>query len=247
VIRESFLAAREYAKSWEDYHTRTARGEKLNEPERNLTLEALADVLSGKILVHAHCYRADEISMLLDLADEFGFKIRSLQHVLEGYKVAAKIKQHGAGASTFADNWGYKMEAIDGTEYNPAMLVKAGVRTAVNSDSDERARRMYHEAAKAMKYGGLTENQAMRLITTEPAWMLGIEKRVGAIEPGMDADLAIFNAHPFSAYTRVEMTIIDGQIVFDRERDLKNRVPWKEEFDRESRPTPTGGEEHEHE
>jgi imidazolonepropionase-like amidohydrolase len=106
VIRESFLAAREYAKAWDDYRARAARGEKLAEPDRNLTLDVLADVLSGKILVHAHCYRADEISMLLDLADEFGFKIRSLQHVLEGYKVADKIRKHGAGASTFADNWG---------------------------------------------------------------------------------------------------------------------------------------------
>jgi imidazolonepropionase-like amidohydrolase len=228
VVRESFKAAREYAREWAAYQERTSRGERVMPPERNLTLETLADVLAGKVLVHAHCYRADEISMLLDLADEFSFKIRSLQHVLEGYKVAEKIRRHGAGASTFADFWGYKMEAWDGTPYNAALLVRAGVRTAVNSDSDERARRLYQDAAKTMKYGGLTENEALRLITTEPAWMLGVEKRVGAIEPGMDGDLAVFNAHPFSPYARVEMTIIDGQIVFDRERDLKHRLPWDE-------------------
>ncbi|HET8547732.1 MAG TPA: amidohydrolase family protein [Bryobacteraceae bacterium] len=238
VIRESFKAAREYAREWATYREPAGRGEKVMAPEQNLTLETLADVLAGKVLVHAHCYRADEISMLLDLADEFGFRIRSLQHVLEGYKVAEKIRRHGAGASTFADMWGYKMEAFDGTPYNAALLVRAGVRTAINSDSSERARRLYQDAAKAMKYGGISENEAMRLITTEPAWMLGIEKRVGAIEPGMDADLAVFNAHPFSPYARVEMTIVDGQVVFDRERDLKHRVPWKESLEPEPQAPP---------
>ncbi len=234
VIREAFTAAREYARQ--------------KNPPRNLTLETLADVLAGKVLVHAHCYRADEISMLLDLADEFGFKIRSLQHVLEGYKVADRIRQHGAGASTFADNWAYKMEAFDGIPYNPALLVKAGVRTAVNSDSDERVRRLYQEAAKAMKYGGLTETQALRLITIDPAWMLGIDQRAGSLEAGKDADLAIFNGHPFSPYARVEMTLIDGQVFFDRRRDLDSRVPWKEEYEPPvpARPTTTEeGEGHE--
>ncbi len=228
VLREAFTAAREYAKQ--------------KNPPRNLTLETLADVLAGKVLVHAHCYRADEISMLLDLADEFGFKIRSLQHVLEGYKVADKIRRHGAGASTFADNWAYKMEAFDATPYNAALLVKAGVRTAVNSDSDERVRRLYQEAAKAMKYGNLTETQALRLITLDPAWMLGVDQRVGSIEVGKDADLAIFNGHPFSPYARVEMTLIDGQVFFDRQRDLDSRTPWKEEYEPEITARPTGGE-----
>jgi imidazolonepropionase-like amidohydrolase len=130
------------------------------------------------------------------------------------------------------------MEAWDGTAYNAAILVRSGVRTAVNSDSDERARRLYQDAAKTMKYGGLTENEALRLITTEPAWMLGLEKRVGALEPGMDGDLAVFNAHPFSPYARVEMTVIDGQIVFDRERDLKHRATWTESFEPEPQAAP---------
>jgi imidazolonepropionase-like amidohydrolase len=233
VLRESFTRAREYARAWDDYRARATRGEKLLPPQRNVGLDTLADVLAGKILVHAHCYRADEISMLLDLADEFGFKIRSLQHVLEGYKVTEKIRSHGAGASTFADMWGYKMEAFDGTAFNAALMAKAGIRTAVNSDSDELARRLYGEAAKAMKYGGLTEGQALRLITIDPAWMLGVDSRIGSLEPGKDADLAIFNGHPFSPYARVEKTIIDGQVFFDRTRDLAQRVPWKEEFEPE--------------
>ena len=233
VIRESFTRAREYARAWGEYRERSGRGEKAQAPERNLVLDELADVLAGKVLVHAHCYRADEISMLLDLADEFGFKVRSLQHVLEGYKVTEKIKKHGAGASTFADNWGYKMEAWDGTAYNAALMAKAGIRVAVNSDLDERARRLYQEAAKTMKYGGLSETQALRTITIDPAWMLGIDQRVGSIEPGKDADLAIFNGHPFSPYARVEKTIIDGQVFFDRARDVASRIPWKEEYEAE--------------
>ena len=128
------------------------------------------------------------------------------------------------------------MEAFDGTAFNAALMVKAGIRTAVNSDSDELARRLYGEAAKSMKYGGLTEAQALRLITLDPAWMLGIDARVGSLEPGKDADLAIFNGHPFSPYARVEKTIIDGQIFFDRARDLSQRIPWKEEFEPEPEP-----------
>jgi imidazolonepropionase-like amidohydrolase len=244
VVRESFSAAREYRRRWNQYRDRAAGGEKPLPPEKNLALEVLADVLDGKVLVHAHCYRADEIAMLLDMAEEFGFRIRTLQHVLEGYKVADRIRQHGAGASTFF-MWGMKWEMFDGIPYNPAMLVRAGVRTAIHSDSDEIVRRLFHEAAKTMRYGGLTETEALRLITAEPAWMLGLEKRIGAIEPGMDGDLAIFSAHPFSPKARVEMTVVDGQIVFDRARDLKHRVGWHESWEAE----PSGeaaGQEKEH-
>ena len=217
VIRESFTRAREYARAWDDYRARSARGEAPMPPARSLVLETLADVLAGKILVHAHCYRADEISMLLDLADEFGFKIRSLQHVLEGYKVTEKILRHGAGASTFADFWGYKMEAWDGTAYNAALMAKAGIRTAVNSDDDERARRLYAEAAKCMKYGGLSETQALRLITLDPAWMLGIDNRVGFYRAGKGRRPRPLQRPSLPARTRGwKRTIIDGQVFFDR-------------------------------
>jgi len=157
------------------------------------------------------------------VADEFGFKIRTLQHGLEAYKVASEIARHGAGASTFSDWWAYKMEAWDATPYNAAVMAAHGVNVSLNSDSDELARRLYWEAAKAMKYGGVSEDEALRMITINPAWQIGVEKRVGSIEPGKDADFAIFSAHPFSPDARVELTMVEGAVVFDRARDVSAR------------------------
>lgn len=190
---------------------------------RDLKLETLADVLRGKILVHVHSYVAPEIVMMLNIADEFGFKVTTLQHVLEGYKVAKEIKAHGAAASTFADFWAYKMEAWDAIPENPTIMHKYGVNVSINSDSDERVRRLYEEAGRALHYsnGELTEDDALKFITLNPAIQLGIDKRVGSIEVGKDADLVIFTGHPLSSYARVDMTLIDGQIYFDRELDLQ--------------------------
>jgi imidazolonepropionase-like amidohydrolase len=157
--------------------------------------------------------------MLIHLADEFGFKVRTFQHVLEGYKVASEIAKHGAGASTFADFWGYKMEAWDAIPYNAAIMAAHGVNVSLNSDDDERARRLYWEAAKAVKYGGVSEIEALKMVTLNPAWQLGVDKRVGSIEVGKDADIAIFSAHPFDPATRVEMTLVDGIVYFDRAHD----------------------------
>lgn len=230
VIRDAFVRARDYRSTWEEYRAALKRGEKnLIQPRRNLELEPLVEVLEGKRHVHAHCYRADEILMLLDLADEFGFKIRTLQHVLEGYKVAPEIARHGAGASIFVDNWGYKIEAYDAIPYAATLLARAGVSVSINSDSDERARRLNIEAAKAMKYGDLTEEEALRMITLNPARQLGIEARVGSIDVGKDADLAIWTAHPFSVYSRVETTFIDGDVFFDRQQDLARRTELERE------------------
>src|SRR5882724_8912560 len=224
VIRDAFTRARDYKKSWDEYNAAVKRGDKsLIPPRRDLQLEPLVEVLEGKRYVHSHCYRADEILMLLNLADEFGFKVRTLQHVLEGYKVAKEIAQHGAGGSTFADSWAYKIEAYDAIPYNTAIMTRAGVVTSVNSDSDERARRLNLEAAKAMRYGDLSEEEALKLITINPALQLGIQDRVGSIEVGKDADLAIWNGHPFSVYSRVDTTFIDGDIYFDRQQDLARR------------------------
>ena len=175
-----------------------AKGEKPVPPRRDLRLETLADVLDGKILVHAHCYRADEILMLIKVADEFGFKVRTFQHVLEGYKVASEIARHGAGVGTFIDWWAYKMEAIDAIPYNAAILAGKGVLVSLNSDSDELARRLYWDAAKAVKYGGVSEEEALKMITLNPARQLGVDSHVGSLEPGKDADLAIFSGHPLS-------------------------------------------------
>jgi imidazolonepropionase-like amidohydrolase len=184
----------------------------------------LVEVLDGKRYVHSHCYRADEILMLIGIANDFGFKIRTFQHALEGYKVAKEIAQHGAGASIFADFWGYKMEAYDAIPYNAAVMTRAGVNVSLNSDSDERARRLNIEAAKMIKFGDMTEEQALKMITMNPAWQLGIQDRVGSLDVGKDADVVIWNGHPLSVYSRVDTTFIDGEIFFDREKDLAGRA-----------------------
>ena len=180
-------------------------------------------VMAGARLVHAHAYRADEMLMLLNLADEFGFKVKTLQHGLEGYKIADEIAKHGAGLSSFADEWSYKVEAYDAIPYNVAILMRHGVLATINSDDDGRARRLNIDAAKLMRYGGLTEDEALSTITINGAKQLGIEKRVGSIEVGKDADIAIFNAHPLSVYASVEQTIIDGEVFFDKTKDLAMR------------------------
>jgi imidazolonepropionase-like amidohydrolase len=228
VLRTAFKEAQAYKGEWEEYDRKVKalgpKDEKPVAPRKNLQLEELKDILDGKVFVHAHCYRADEILMLMRVADEFGFKVRTFQHVLEGYKVASEIARHGAGASTFIDWWAFKMEALDGIPYNPAILVSKGVRVSLNSDSDELARRLYWDAAKAVKYGGVSEAEALKMITLNPAWQLGIDARVGSIEVGKDADLAIFSAHPFSPDARVEATLVDGVVTFDRARDLAARA-----------------------
>lgn len=227
VIREAFTEAKQYQQAWKDYNDKVARGESATPPRRDLKLEPLVEVLEGKRFVHAHCYRQDEILMLLRVADEFGFKIRTLQHVLEGYKVAKEIAAHGAGASTFSDWWSYKLEAYDAIPYNAAVMVRKGVLVSLNSDSDELMRHLNDEAAKTMKYGGLSEDEALALITINPAKQLAIDNRVGSIEVGKDADLALFDKHPLSNYAKVEKVFIDGQEYFDREKDLAER-PRKE-------------------
>ena len=230
TIRDAFTRARDYKKSWDEYNAATKRGDKnLVPPRRDLQLEPLVEVLEGKRYVHSHCYRADEIMMLINIANEFGFKVKTFQHVLEGYKVAKEIAQHGAGASTFADSWAYKIEAYDAIPYNTAILTRAGVVTSVNSDSDERARRLNIEAAKAIRYGDLSEEEALKLITINPAIQLGIQERVGSIEVGKDADVVIWDGHPLSVYARVATTFIDGDIFFDREKDLAQRAELAKE------------------
>ena len=225
LLRESFTRAREYQAEWKTYEDAKAQGRKGAKdwvepipPKRDLQLDALVEILEGKRLVHAHSYRSDEILMLLKVAKDFGFRIASLQHVLEGYKVADEIAAANTGASTFADNWAYKLEAFDAIPFNAALMAERGVKVSINSDSDERSRRLYQEAAKAMKYGGASEEEAIRMITLNAAWQLGVDKLTGSIDVGKDADLAIFNGHPFAPASRVEMTLIDGRVFFDRNK-----------------------------
>jgi len=230
TIRSAFTEARDYKKSWDDYNKRAAAGEKnLIPPRRDLKLDPLVEVLEGKRYVHAHCYREDEILMLLRVAKEFGFRVQTLQHVLEGYKVADEIAAAGTGASTFSDWWAYKVEAYEATPYNAALMTRRGVIVSVNSDDAAEATHLNQEAAKSMRYGGLTHDEALKLVTINPAIQLGIEKRVGSIESGKDADLVIYDRDPLSAYAVVQKTLIDGRVYFDREKDLAGRAALEQE------------------
>jgi imidazolonepropionase-like amidohydrolase len=224
TIRGAFTEARDYKASWDLYNKRTAAGEKnLIPPRRDLRLDPLVEVLEGKRYVHSHCYREDEILMLLRVAKEFGFKVRTFQHVLEGYKVADEIAASGAGASTFSDWWAYKVEAYEAIPYNAALMTRRGVLVSVNSDDAEEATHLNQEAAKSIKFGGLSHDEALKLVTLNPAIQLGIDKRVGSIDAGKDADLVIYNHDPLSAYAVVQKTLIDGRVYFDRQRDIADR------------------------
>ncbi len=185
-------------------------------PRRDLRLEALAQIVEGSIKIHCHCYRSDEILMLLRTAQRHGIKVQSLQHVLEGYKVAAEISDHGASASTFSDWWAYKVEAYDAIPFNAALLTKAGANVCIKSDSEELNRHLNLEAAKMVKYGGVSEAQALAMITLNPARELGLDRRLGSIEVGKDGDIVLFNAHPFDAFSRCELALIDGEVYFQR-------------------------------
>lgn len=182
---------------------------------RDLRLEALVEVMEGRRWVHCHCYRADEILMILRTAESFGFRIKTLQHVLEGYRVAPEIAAHGAGGSTFADWWAYKIEAFEAIPHNAALMTRAGIVSSINSDSANHIRYLNLEAAKGVKYGGLSAEEALKLVTLNPARQLGIEAHVGSIEPGKAADLAFYNGHPLSPYSRCVLTLVDGEIVFE--------------------------------
>lgn len=226
VIRDAFTRARAYQREWKDYETRKARGEKLLPPRRDLELEPLVEVLEGKRLVHAHCYRADEILMLIRVFDDFNIRGVTFQHVLEGYKVAKEIAERGHFASTFSDWWSYKVEAFDAIPYNAAIMHRKGVLVSLNSDDAggaELMRRLNTEAAKVVKYGGVSEDDALAMITINPAKQLRIDQWVGSIESGKDADLVIFDKHPLSIYSKVEKVFIDGRQYFDRDEDMSRR------------------------
>jgi len=230
TIRGAFVEARDYKAEWDAYNKRVSGGEKnAIPPRRDLKLEPLVEILEGKRYVHAHCYREDEILMLLRVAKEFGFKVRTFQHVLEGYKVADEIAAAGAGASTFSDWWAYKVEAYDAIPYNAALMTRRGVLVSINSDDAEEATHLNQEAAKSIKFGGLSRDEALKLVTLNPAIQLGIDKRVGSIDVGKDADLAMYNHDPLSAYAVVQKTLIDGRVYFDRDHDLAERANLEKE------------------
>jgi N-acetylglucosamine-6-phosphate deacetylase len=225
LIRDRFQSAREWREANERWAALPeAERARTMRPRPDLELEALAEILEGKRLVHCHSYRQDEIAMLLRIADDFGFKVGTLQHVLEGYKVADDIARHGAGASSFSDWWAYKVEVMDAIPWNGQMLWRAGVLTSFNSDSDELARRMNTEAAKAVKYGAMPREEAIKFVTINPARQLRIDSMTGSLEPGKDADFVVWSGDPLSVYSRCLQTWVDGVRRFDADEDRAMRA-----------------------
>jgi imidazolonepropionase-like amidohydrolase len=219
IYRDGFQAAKQYRDTWAAWRTSKVGPE----PRRDLQLDTLVEILEKKRVIHIHSYRADEILMFVKLAKEFGFTVATFQHVLEGYKVADAMASIGAGGSTFSDWWGYKMEVIDAIPTNGVLMHKAGVLTTFNSDSDELARRLNTEAAKAVKYGGLSENEALKFVTINAAKQLRIDNRVGSLEVGKDADFVIWSDNPLSTKARAEQTWIEGARYFDLKADADLR------------------------
>ncbi|MDX1406750.1 MAG: amidohydrolase family protein [Saprospiraceae bacterium] len=215
VFREAFSEAEKYRAAWDAYNKQKATNKHAVPPEYNLRMEAMVDILEGDIIIHCHSYRADEILMLMNVLKDFGIKRICFQHVNEGFKIAPELAAFGAGASVFADWWAYKFEVYYSTAYNAAILTRNGVVTSINSDSGELIRHLYHEAGKTQKYGGLTDDEALALITINPAKQLGVEDRIGSIEVGKDGDIAVFDAHPLSIYAIPQLTIVDGVVRFD--------------------------------
>jgi imidazolonepropionase-like amidohydrolase len=173
-------------------------------------------VLRGKLLVQIHCYRADELINEMAMAKEFGYKVRAFHHALEAYKVADELAAQGVAIATFSDWWGYKQEAWDAIPWNAVISMRKGVRVAIKSDSEDFARRLNQEAAKSMRYGGATEEEALKMITINPAWIIGVDDRVGSIEVGKDADLVIWDGYPLSSFGVPNKVLIDGEVYFDR-------------------------------
>lgn len=225
IIRRELLRARDYMAEWDRYNKlKNSKNPPKNllPPRRDLRLETLADLLRGKLIARCHAYVATEMIEFLNLAREFGFKIGAFEHAWEAYKITDELLKAGVGISVFIDSWAYKMEAAEGIAYNAAYCTKRGILVSINSDSGERIRRLFNEAGKAVKYG-LTPDEALKLITINAAKQLGVDHLVGSIEVGKQADLALFSEHPMSAYTRCDLTIIEGDIYFDREQLLKER------------------------
>jgi len=216
VMRQAFEDAKVYRKEWDDYDAKIATGEKnLTPPHRDLKLEALADVLRGKLYVQIHCYRADEFLTEEAIAKEYGYKVRAFHHALEMYKVGDKIAKDDTAIATFADWWGFKDEAWDAIPWNAVMSMREGVRVALKSDSNDHVRRLNQEAGKMIHYGGATEDEAIAMVTLNPAWIIGVQDHTGSIDVGKDGDLVIWNMDPLSTYAKTEKVYIDGDLFFD--------------------------------
>ncbi|MCB0689009.1 MAG: amidohydrolase family protein, partial [Saprospiraceae bacterium] len=224
VYVDAFTNAREYEKVWNTYDALSAtEKQKAEKPRKDLVEETMLEILNKKRFITCHSYVQSEINMLMKVADRFGFNINTFTHILEGYKVADKMKEHGVAASSFSDWWNYKWEVRYAIPYNAAILHREGVITAINSDDANMGRRLNQEAAKSIKYGGLTEEEALKMVTLNPAKMLHLDHRMGSIKVGKDADVVLWTDHPLSVYARAEKTIVDGTVYFDITDDQQRR------------------------
>jgi imidazolonepropionase-like amidohydrolase len=217
VMRQAFTEAREYMRDWDEYNAKVKKGDKeAHAPKKDLKLQALADVLRGKLLVQIHCYRADEFLTEMAIAKEFGYKIRAFHHAVEAYKVADQMAANGVAIATWPDWWGFKYEAWDGIPWNAVISMHKGVRVAIKSDSGDVTRRLNQEAGKIIHYGNVSEEDALKMITLNPAWIIGVDDRVGSLDVGKDADISIWNSYPLSSGALADQVLIDGDVYFDR-------------------------------
>jgi imidazolonepropionase-like amidohydrolase len=229
VQRQALVEAQDYMRDWDSYNDKVKRGDKdATPPKHDLKLEALADVLRGKIMVQIHIYRSDEMLTEIAMAKEFGYKIRAFHHALEAYKVADQVAANGIAIATFSDWWGFKQEAWDAIPWNAVLCMRKGVRVAIKSDSEDYTRRLNQEAAKTIRYGGATEEEALKMITLNPAWIIGVDDRVGSIDVGKDADLVIWEGYPLSTTGVPEKVLIDGEVYFDRSQPGLGTTHYKE-------------------
>lgn len=220
VLVDAFTRAKDYQKAWKEYEAgKNKKGSTLVAPRRDLELDALVEILENKRFITCHSYVQSEITSSIEIANRMGYKYNTFTHILEGYKVADKMKEHGANASTFSDWWAYKMEVEDAIPYNAAIMQRVGLNVAINSDNGEVARRLNQEAAKIVKYGGVTEEEALKMVTLNPAKMLHVDDRVGSLKTGKDGDVVVWSDNPLSIYAKSLYTIVDGTIYFDREKD----------------------------
>ena len=222
IIRDAYQRAVEYNNEWKAWKTMSSADQAGKiPPRRDLEMDAIVDVLEKRSFITCHTYVQSEGAMIMNLADEFGVKVNTLIHFNEGYKIADQIVEHGAAASVFSDWWNYKYEVYEGSTYNAALLLSKGVLTCIHSDDDEMGRRLNQEAGKIMKYGGISDTEALKLVTLNPARILHLDDRMGSIKTGKDADLVLWTDNPLSVYSRASMTMVDGTFYFDEESDSK--------------------------
>ncbi len=218
VLTDAFTRAKDYERSWKEYDVvKNKKG--VTVPRKDLELDALVEILNNKRFITCHSYVQSEITSAMRVADKMGYHVNTFTHILEGYKVADKMKAHGANASTFSDWWAYKMEVQDAIPYNAAIMSRVGLNVAINSDDAEMARRLNQEAAKIVKYGGVTEEEALKMVTLNPAKMLHVEDKVGSLKNGKDGDIVVWSDNPLSIYAKPDYTIVEGTIYFDRAKD----------------------------